>query len=1040
MADSREIFTSQSALHPPELERRHLSVVFSDLVDSTALSQELDPEELSGIIYWYHNTCHRVMESFGGHVANYIGDGILTYFGWPQAAEDDAERSVHAALSLVQALSENAPDGRKIGVRVAIATGLVVVRTISALGGKGDIVGETPNLAARLQSIAAPNTVVIAPDTWRLVGDMFEYRDLGKHNLKGIANPVQVRQVLRARPVSSRFEGYRQRALLPLVGREAQFSTLLDAWDRASRGSGQTVLIWGEPGIGKSRLVHELCRRIDKDDVAVLRYQCSSLHTTTALYPIIEQMRIAAGLSHGETADERVEKIARLIADTGRAAEPALALVCNLLQIRSPKVPRVPDLNPPQLREQLIETLWSQALKQSERGPVLAILEDVHWMDPTTGELMLRAISRLPRYPICLFATSREPFPEGWRSFENTNLLALERLNAVESSALARFASSGNIEDQTIERIVARTDGIPLFLEEMTRAICDAPANAFRVPRSEEQIPSTLQALLAERLDHIGNSKYLAQVGSIFGREFDVNALLEISGWPNTEFERGIANLVTSGLIRRHQISDRFSFKHSLMRDAAYDSILNSERKRLHRSALDYLEAAERNAISNITEDLAFHAERGQVWDKAAQYFAAACGNAIAKSANREAIALFDRALAALNNLPADKAAPYAIDLRLRGYAPLLAMGDVERLIEVMREADQLARLIGDKRRQAATFSQLASGLWLSGQHRAGLEHAEIAERLASEVQDFSIGLAARFNRATLHHALGMVREAAEVYSSILDTLQGDLQYKRFGWTALPSVLTCGFLTWCAVDLGEFPLAKQTIDRAMRIVDAIPEPYSLVYAHLANGLYQMGLANAHDAVTAFQAAKDVAETSQMQLPIATAWLAAAYVQAGRAQEALSLLTVADKAATYKHGGMYNRVHHHVSLAQAYLQVGKIDKAQEAITRAQEMSVSAEEVVHLALACKVQGDIATVAMTKGGEIARDAYNKALSIAKPRGLRPLEAHCYAGLALLTDRLGLASEAACYRGKAEQVYRTIGLPYPPGSYLGSPSDQPA
>ena len=1014
--------------HPPELERRHLTVVFSDLVDSTALAQELDPEELSGVIDWYHKTCHQVMERFGGHVANYIGDGILAYFGWPQAAEDDAERSVHAALELVQAVSQGAPDGRKIAVRVAIASGLVVVRTIKAMGGKGDVVGESPNLAARLQSVTAPNTVVIAPDTWRLIGDMFEYRNLGTHNLKGITTPVQVRQVLRARPVSSRFEGYRQRTLLPLVGRDEQLSTMLEIWARATGGVGQMVLIWGEPGIGKSRLVHELCRSIDTAAATVMRYQCSSLHTATALYPIIEQMRMAAGLSQGETAEQQVEKLARLIGNGGTGTE--LALICKLLQIESPNVPRMPDLNPPQFREQLIETLWLQAQKQSERGPVLAILEDVHWIDPTTEELMLRAISRLSRHRICLLATSRERLPDAWYSFENTNRLGLERLNAVDSSTLTRIASSAAIEEQTIERIVARADGIPLFLEEMTRAICDAPTNVSSLrKRSEQQIPLTLQALLAERLDHAGKSKHLAQVASIFGREFDAHALRELSGWSDSDVDQGIASLVASGLMKGHQIGDRVSFKHSLMRDTAYDSLLNSEKKRLHRSALEYLEKAQSNARANIAEDLAFHAEQGQVWEKAAKYLAAACGKAIAKSANREAIALFDRALAALDHLPADKAAPYAIDLRLRAYAPLLAMGDVDRLIAVMRDADELARLIGDKRRQAATLSQLSSGLWLSGQHRTGLQYADMAEKLASDVQDFSIGLAAKFNRATLHHALGMVREAAEIYGSILDTLDGDLEYKRFGWTALPSVLTCGFLTWCAVDLGDFPLAKQTVDRAMRIVDVVREPYSVVYAHLADGLYQMGLANTRDAVTAFETAKAVAESSQMQLPIATAWLAAAYVQAQRAQEALSLLADADKAGTYKHGGMYNWVHHHLSLARAYLHLGRIDEAQATIARAQEIALAADEVVHLGLAYKTQGDIATVAMTEGGEIARRAFSRALSIAKPRGLRPLEAHCYAGLASLEDRLGRASEAARNREKAEQAYEAIGLTHPLG-----------
>lgn len=1012
----------------PELERRYLTVVFSDVVGSTALSQELDPEELSGIIDWYQKTCHEVMKRFGGHVAKYVGDGVLTYFGWPQASEDDAERSVHAALALVDAISGgHAPGGRSIEVRVAIASGLVVVRTVEDVERKGDIIGETPNLAARLQSLAEPNTVVIAPETWRLIGDMFDYADLGSHDLKGIANPVHLRQVLRSRLINSRFEGYRRQSLVPFVGRDRQISLLMECWGRVERGIGQTVLVSGEPGIGKSRLVHEFWQRI-KEQTVVLRYQCSSLHTATALYPIIQQIRLAANLMQGETPDEQVAKLARFIRNTSAEGEPSLALVCNLLQLKSPHVPRLPDLAPPQLRERLVESLWLHARGQTQRGPVLAIIEDVHWIDPTTEELLLRAVHRLSQYPICLLATSREPFPETWSSGDNATCISLERLSTIDSKFLARAASSGSLADRTIERIVARAEGVPLFLEEVTHGICEEFANqeSSLRPRSEDHIPSTLQALLTERLDRVGKFKHLAQVGSIFGSEFDANVLQRLCELPKHEVDQGIENLVASGLVRRRGGAggDRLKFRHSLMRDAAYESLLKTEKRQLHRSALSYLEDTQQNPTPYMTEAFAFHAESAQLWDKAAHYLAAACGMAIAKSANREAIALFDRALPALSHLPADAAAPVAIDLRLRAYAALLAMGDIDRLVAVMREADQLARSIGDKRRQAATLSQLSSGLWLAGQHRAGLEHAELAESLASEIQDFGIGLAARFNRATLHHALGIIREATQLFSSILDTLEGELEYKRFGWTALPSVLTCGFLTWCAVELGEFALAKRTTDRALRIVNKVAEPYSIVYAHLANGLYQLGRGHPHDAVTAFDAAKAISERSQMQLPIAGAWLAAAYVHAARPHDALSLLAEADRNATYRHGGMYNWFHHHLSMAQAHLAVSDVAAAQAAISRAQEIAVAAEEVVHLAWACKIQGDIAATTLNEGGEAARRAYVQALGIAEPRGLRPLEAHCHAALAQLHERLGLPNEAAQHRQNAEQIYSSVGI----------------
>jgi class 3 adenylate cyclase/tetratricopeptide (TPR) repeat protein len=1016
--------SDSNLLNPQALERRHLTVLFSDLVGSTALSEELDPEDLSGVIDWYHSICREVIERFGGYVARYVGDGILAYFGWPQASENDAERTVRAGLELVDLISSRlTPDGRRVAVRVAVASGLVVVRT---LGGRGDVVGETPNLAARLQSLAEPNSVVVAPTTWRLAGDMFEYRDLGEHSLKGITNRIRVRQVLQTRPAASRFEGYREQWLVPFVARTKELSLLIESWNRVQKAEGRAVFVSGESGVGKSRLIREFYQRIRHQAVAVMRYQCSPIHTTTPLYPVIQQIRAAAGLSDRESADERVEKLTRFLLGTGVEIEPALPFICNLLQIKSANVARLPDIAPPQLRQQLIETLWAQVRCASERGPVLAIIEDVQWIDPTTEEFVCHALSQLSRHPICVVATSRKQFPETWDRGAHISYVSLGRLTRRASASLVAAASGGRFDRSMVERIVARADGVPLFLEEVTRAICDGRANKDFSSRhwSEGDVPASLQALLTERLDRTARGKYLAQIGAVFGRQFETGAVQVLAQWPPGEVEKGLDDLLVSGLVKRcgAAANKQFVFKHSLVQEAAYEGLLNTEKKRLHRGALSYLEGLTKFAISDAAEMLSFHAERGQVWEKAAQYLSVACGRAIAKSANREAIALFDRGLAALDHLPGDQAGPYAVDLRLHVYPALLAMGDIDRLIAIMREADQLAHDLGDKRRQAATLCQLASGLWLAGQHRTGLEYAETAETLASEIQDFSIGLAARFNRANLHHALGMVGEAAQMYASILDALEGDLRYKRLGWTALPSVLTCGFLAWCAVDMGDFVLARNTVDEALRIVEKVPEPYSIVYAHMANGLYKLGRGEPREAITAFEAAKVVNERSQMKLPIATAWLARAYVQGGRPEDALSILTEADRTITYKHGGKYNWFHHHLSMAQAYLAVRNLPSAQAAATRAQEIAVTAEEIVHVAWACKVRGDIAI--KNEDGEVARLAYTQALEISRPRGLLPLEAHCHAGLARLERQLGRPSEAARHQRKAEEIYGVLKL----------------
>ncbi len=387
--------------------------------------------------------------------------------------------------------------------------------------------------------------------------------------------------------------------------------------------------------------------------------------------------------------------------------------------------------------------------------------------------------------------------------------------------------------------MVARGGGVPLFLEELAQSVRERHMSS-GTRWSEPAIPATLDALLTERLDRLGEAKHLAQVAAVFGRQFSAEALKALTGQSEREVEEGIRQLVVSGLVKRlGGIAGGLAFKHALVHDAAYESLLNSDKRRLHRAALRYLEERQKHAIARVAEALAYHAERGEVWDTAVQYLTTACTRAIAKSANREAIALFDRGLAALAHLPESQTAARAIDLRRHVYPALSAMGDMDRLMSVLREADELAQRIGDGRQQAAAQSQLAVGLWLAGQHRKGLEYAERAATLAGESGDFAIMLRARLARAHLHHALGMVREAADMYAAVLQLLPGDLAYKRFEGPVLPSVLAHGFLAWCAIDLGDFARARSTIDAAEHIIKQISHPYSVVYVYLARGLYHL---------------------------------------------------------------------------------------------------------------------------------------------------------------------------------------------------------
>jgi len=412
------------------------------------------------------------------------------------------------------------------------------------------------------------------------------------------------------------------------------------------------------------------------------------------------------------------------------------------------------------------------------------------------------------------------------------------------------------------------------------------------------------------------------------------------------------------------------------------------------------------------------------VWDKAANYLIASLSQAIRGSANHEAIALYERALKALDRLPPDASTTMAIDARVHAYSPLLALGEIDRLVVVMSEADALARALGDKRRLAATTSQLAGALWLAGKHEAGLRSAEQASRLADELDDFALRLSARFNRANLLHATGALGEAAELYTAIIESLGGELELTRFGWPGIPSILARGLLTWSLVSLGEFEKARQIKDRAMKLVDRIRDPYSAVYAHIGEGLYQSGIGHDQAAIAAFEAAHRITQQADIVLPIATAWLGAAYAQGGRARDALVLLMEAERKGAYRFGGLYNAIHHYMALAQTHLAVGALPEAQAAIGRAQEIAEQAGVRAHVASVFRIRGHIEAADPAAGAPSACASYQRAIDIARPLGLRPLIAHSLVGMAEAWEAAGDRAAAAKHREQARLLFDEIGL----------------
>ena len=646
-------------------ERRQVTVMFSDLVGSTALSARMDPEDLREVISAYQKCVTVTVERFGGFVAKYMGDGALIYFGYPQAHEDDAEQAVRAGLELIGAVSAIRSNA-SLQTRVGIATGLVVIGDLIGSGEAQErgIVGETPNLAARLQGIAEPNTVVIAESTRRLLGNLFELDDLGAKDLKGIAGPVHAWAALRASSVESRFEALHATGLTALVGREEELELLLRRWARAKTGEGQVVLLSGEGGIGKSRLTAALLEHLATEPHTRLRYFCSPQHTDSAFYPIIGQMERAAGLGYDDNPQAKLDKLDAVLVQSSTSPED-VALFAEMLSL--PNDGRYPALalSPEQRRQRTLEALTAQVAGLASQQPLLMIFEDAHWTDPTSLEAFGRTVDRIKTLPVLLIVTFRPEFNPPWVGQSGVTSVTLNRLRGREAEAIiARLVGNKELPADVMAEIVERTDGIPLFVEEMTKAVLEAEGEGEArrtvagVPSPALAVPASLHASLMARLDQLGPAKEVAQIGAAIGREFSHALLAAVVREPEVELISALDRLIAAGLLFRQGVPPHatYLFKHALVQDAAYGTLLREPRRALHARIAETLESQFPEITENQPELLARHCTEAGLVEKAAGMWGKAGQRSLARSALVEAAAQFTRALDQIAALPATPA------------------------------------------------------------------------------------------------------------------------------------------------------------------------------------------------------------------------------------------------------------------------------------------------------------------------------------------------------------------------------------------------
>jgi class 3 adenylate cyclase/predicted ATPase len=813
--------------------------MFCDLVGSTALSARLDPEDMREIIGAYHRCCAEQITKAGGFVAKYMGDGVLAYFGYPQAHEDDAERAVRSALALIDAIQKlRAGHDTTLQVRIGIATGLAVV---GDLIGEGDaqergVVGETPNLAARLQALAEPGQVVISPSTRRLTGGLFRYRDMGLKALKGLAEPVQAWQVLGFSAVEGRFEAQHETSLTPLVGREEEIELLLRRWKQAKTGEGRVVLLTGEPGIGKSRLTVAIEDAIRGEEHLRLHYFCSPHHQGSAFHPITAQLERTAGFERKDSPEAKLDKLGALLVPES-LSEGDLPLLAELLSL--PTASRFPpsDVGPQRKKERTLTALLRQLEGLTQRQPVLTVYEDVQWIDPSSRELLEMVVERAAHLPILLIITFRPEFQPPWTGQAHVTMLALNRLGRREGMALIeRVAGKEPLPPDIIAEIAERTDGIPLFVEELTKAVLEAASGQegmqrtlSTTPTASFAVPATLHASLMARLDRLGApAKEIAQIGAAIGREFAYELLLSVAQRSVAELQAGLDRLADAGLVfcRGSPPHATFLFKHALIRDAAYSSLLRSQRQQLHARIATIIEQSFSDLIESEPELLAQHCTEAGTVEKAITYWEKAGLRAAAHSANQEAVAHLQKGLELLETLPT-RADDIDQELRL-----LLALGPAlmntrSSAAPEIGRAYARARELAQKVGRSAELFPTVWGSWLFAYIAADLSTAtRLVEELfglARDQHDPALMLQAHHAAWPTLMSLGTLEKARQHIGDGLALYQRDAHSKHAHLYGGHDPAVCGFAigAMIAAALGYLDQALWQLDQGRALAESL---------------------------------------------------------------------------------------------------------------------------------------------------------------------------------------------------------------------------
>jgi class 3 adenylate cyclase/tetratricopeptide (TPR) repeat protein len=1038
---AEKILTSRRAL---EGERKQVTVLFADLKGSMELLADRDPEDARQLLDPVLQRMMAAVHRYEGTVNQVMGDGIMALFGAPIAHEDHAVRACYAALTMQDAIHAYAEEVRHrhdipMQIRVGLNSGEVVVRAIgNDLHMDYSAIGQTTHLAARMEQLATPGSILLTAETLRLAEGMVQIKALGATPIRGLRQPLEVFELLGAGPPRTRLQAFAARTLTRLVGRQATVEAIHHALEQAGAGHGQLVAVIGEPGVGKTRLFYECLCASWTQGWLLLDSQATSYSQALPYHPVRECLKAYFQLEARDNAGRMREKVTSKLRTLDPALAPILPAVLALLDV--PVDDRAwQALEPPQRRQRTLDALKRLLLRESQVQPLLLVCENLHWIDTETQAFLESLVDSLPTARLLLLVNYRPEYQHSWSQKSYYTQIRLDSLPPASAEALLQSLLG---EDASLEplkqRLIERTQGNPFFLEESVQTLVETQVlvgsqGAYRLAQAlpNIQVPATVLAVLAARIDRLSSEdKRLLQTAAVIGTEVPLVLLQAMAEVPEETLRLGLTHLQAAEFLYERRLFPEieYTFKHALTQQVAYETLLQERRRVLHARIVEVLEALAGDRVTEQVERLAHHALRGEVWNKALTYFRQAGGKALARSAHREAVESFEQALSALRHLPETRdAREQAIDLRLALRTALFPLGDFERSLATLREAEALATALDDPHRLGQVSRFLAIHFYFMGAYDQAIAAAQRVLALAIASGEVVLEALANFYLGLAYHAQGDYGQAIDCLRQTVASLEGARRYERFGQVNLPSVQSRAYLAWCHAELGTFAEGRTLGEEGLRIAEEVAHPSSLIWAYYGLGLLALRQGALPRALPQLERAVSLCQDAD--LPALFAWMAvvlgAAYTLGGRVADAVPLLTQAlEQTLAPERAGL--QAFCSLPLGEAHLLAGRLEEAYTFAEQSLALARAHQERSNQAYALRLLGDVAMRRTPPEHGQAEAHYRQALALADELGMQPLQAHCHRGLGTLYAATGQKQQARTELSTAIEMYTSMEMTF--------------